>query len=72
MAGSTGLARTGAKGTGARPTVNSSPCPLCSGAFEATLFALEQALARLAELDKEIEALAQTAPTWMSIRGALR
>jgi transposase len=31
-------------------------------AFEATLFALEQALARQAELDKEIEALALTDP----------
>src|SRR5262249_20649269 len=31
-------------------------------AFEATVFALEQALARQAELDKEIEALAETAP----------
>src|SRR5215468_3192910 len=31
-------------------------------AFEATVFALEQALARQAELDKEIEALANTAP----------
>lgn len=31
-------------------------------AFEATLFAIEQALARLAELDKEIEALAQQDP----------
>jgi transposase len=31
-------------------------------AFEATVFALEQALARQAELDKEIEALAATVP----------
>jgi transposase len=31
-------------------------------ALEASLFALEQALARLAELDKEIEAIATTAP----------
>src|SRR5262245_21870852 len=31
-------------------------------AFEATVFGLEQALARQAELDREIEALAQTAP----------
>jgi transposase len=36
--------------------------PPLQRAFEATLFALEQALARQAELDKEIEALAQTAP----------
>src|SRR5207245_1511865 len=31
-------------------------------AFEATVFALEQALSRQAELDKELEALAATAP----------
>jgi transposase len=31
-------------------------------AFEATLFALEQALARLHELDREVEALADTTP----------
>ncbi|MFQ5521594.1 MAG: IS110 family transposase [Candidatus Methylomirabilia bacterium] len=30
--------------------------------FEATLFALEQALARVAELEKDIEAVAETAP----------
>jgi transposase len=36
--------------------------PPLQRAFEATLFALEQALARQAELDKEIEALATTAP----------
>lgn len=36
--------------------------PPLQRAFEATLFALEQALARLAELDKEIEALAETEP----------
>lgn len=36
--------------------------PPLQRAFEATLFALEQALARQAELDKEIEALAETAP----------
>ena len=33
-----------------------------AAAFEATLFALEQALARQAELDKELEAVAVTAP----------
>lgn len=36
--------------------------PPLQRAFEATLFALEQALAHQAELDKEIEALAETAP----------
>lgn len=36
--------------------------PALQRAFEASLFALEQALIRLAELDKEIEALAQTEP----------
>jgi transposase len=36
--------------------------PPLQRAFEATLFALEQALARQAELDKEIEALALTDP----------
>jgi transposase len=36
--------------------------PALQRAFEATMFALEQALARQAELDKEIEALAATAP----------
>jgi transposase len=36
--------------------------PALQRAFAATLFALEQVLARLAELDKDIEALAQTAP----------
>jgi transposase len=36
--------------------------PPLQRAFEATLFALEQALARPAELDKEIEALALTDP----------
>jgi transposase len=36
--------------------------PPLQRAFEATLFALEQALARQAELDKELEALATTAP----------
>ncbi len=40
--------------------LRSLPPPL-QRAFEATLFALEQALARQAELDKEIEALAETA-----------
>ena len=36
--------------------------PALQRAFEASLFALEQALARLAELDHEVEALAETAP----------
>jgi transposase len=36
--------------------------PALQRAFEATVFALEQALARQAELDREIEALADTAP----------
>ena len=36
--------------------------PALQRACEASLFALEQALARLAELDKEVEALAETAP----------
>src|SRR5206468_1781252 len=36
--------------------------PPLQRAFEATVFALEQALARQAELDKELEALAATAP----------
>ncbi len=36
--------------------------PALQRAAEASLFALEQALARLAELDKEITALAETAP----------
>jgi transposase len=36
--------------------------PPLERAFEATLFTLEQALARQAELDKELEALATTAP----------
>ncbi len=36
--------------------------PPLQRAFEATLFALEQALARQAELDHELEALATTAP----------
>ena len=36
--------------------------PALQRAVEASLFALEQALARLAELDKEIIALAETAP----------
>jgi hypothetical protein len=36
--------------------------PPLQRAFEATLFALEQALARQAELDKELEAVAATAP----------
>jgi transposase len=36
--------------------------PPLQRAFEASLFALEQALARQAELDKEIVALAETAP----------
>lgn len=36
--------------------------PALQRTFEATLFALEQAMAHLAELDKEIEALAQTPP----------
>ena len=36
--------------------------PPLQRAFEATLFTLEQALARQAELDKEIEALAATVP----------
>lgn len=36
--------------------------PALQRTFEATRFALEQALAHLAELDKEIEALAQTPP----------
>jgi transposase len=36
--------------------------PILQRTFEATLFALEQALARVAELDKEIAALAATEP----------
>ena len=36
--------------------------PPLQRAFEATVFALEQALARQAELDKELEAVASTAP----------
>lgn len=36
--------------------------PALQRAYEATVFALEQALTRLAELDKEILALAETAP----------
>src|SRR5262249_2068022 len=36
--------------------------PILQRTFEATLFALEQALARVAELDKEITALAKTEP----------
>src|SRR2546422_7180766 len=36
--------------------------PALQRAFEASLFALEQALARRAELDNEVEALAETAP----------
>jgi transposase len=36
--------------------------PPLQRAFEATAFALEQALARQAELDKELEAVADTAP----------
>lgn len=36
--------------------------PALQRTFEATLFALEQAMTHLAELDKEIEALAQTPP----------
>jgi transposase len=36
--------------------------PPLQRAFEATLFTLEQALARQAEIDKEVEALAATAP----------
>ena len=36
--------------------------PPLQRAFEATVFALEQALVRQAELDKELEALATTAP----------
>jgi transposase len=36
--------------------------PPLQRAFEATVFAVEQALARQAELDKELEALAQLAP----------
>jgi transposase len=36
--------------------------PPLQRAFEATVFALEQALARQAELDKELEAVADTAP----------
>jgi hypothetical protein len=36
--------------------------PPLQRAFEATLFTLEQALTRQAELDKEIEALAETEP----------
>src|SRR2546428_7878084 len=36
--------------------------PPLQRAFEATVFALEQALARQAELDKELEALSATAP----------
>ena len=36
--------------------------PPLQRAFEATVFALEQALARQAELDKELEAVAATAP----------
>lgn len=36
--------------------------PALQRAFEASLFALEHALARLAELDKEVAALAATAP----------
>jgi transposase len=36
--------------------------PPLQRAFEATLFALEQALARQAELDRELEALAEAAP----------
>ncbi len=36
--------------------------PPLQRAFEASLFALEQALTRLAELDKEVVALAETAP----------
>ena len=36
--------------------------PVLQRTFEATQFALEQALARLAELDKEIEAIAHEAP----------
>ena len=51
-----------ASATGPGSAPSGSSCPPLQRTFDATLFALEQALAHQAELDKEIEALAETAP----------
>jgi transposase len=62
MVVSTSVAGTGVSATGTGSALKPSRWAPRQRTFEATLFALEQAVAHQAELEKEIEALAQQPP----------